>query len=163
MKETNENRARDYDIENMHSHIKGYESSAFEFTKNAPRKKRFELVCNVLIDSSIAELESITFQKDENDEGLTFDERTIQTLLLKENTLHLICEVPELERAYFLFNLGDKHKLFLLVLDRTRCDYVVYYDDRFYTRQDAEEFCKLLNEEYALQGRPEIKIIKQSS
>lgn len=142
--------------------LASYETAAhvlwtgFSFLDSIPKKERFEEVCKVLRYADFAELESVTFQKGIDGEGLTFDEKTIGTLL-KDNTLHALCHSAKVDHAYFLFNFNRRPAL--LIVEKTRGDVAVFYDFRLFERSTVLNFKKMIEEEYYAQTRKKFSVV----
>lgn len=153
-----QNRAADPDIENFGNTGK-LDVSGFSFEGNAKAIDRFITICEALANNSY--VKTITFQKDTNGEGLTFDSISIPTLLLQNDTLQMICKSSQVDRAYFLFTMpigGD----YLLVIEKTKCDSVLYYDSREFSENEARRFIEIIEEEAFDFKRQQFKLIRNN-
>ncbi|MGN0653560.1 MAG: hypothetical protein ACI4KD_01425 [Oscillospiraceae bacterium] len=153
-----ENKAIDYEIERF-SNVGCVEGNGFEFAKRNKGINKFKLICDTFARSR--DISTITFQKGINGEGLTFDENSIESLLLQDDTLSLICDHSSVDRAYFLFRQMTGIS-YLLIVEKTRCDSVIYYDKRELFEKDAGRLFSQLEDEYYSQQRKGFRLIKKT-
>lgn len=153
------NRARDKDLE-KYANTGFIESSAFKFSLSKKGKERFKVICETIVNNETFKLKTVTFQKGINGEGLTFDKDTIPSLLLQNDTLSLLCENSEVDRAYFLLELPTTEQ-FLLIVENSRCDCVIYYDVRELSFAGVTHLFSLIEDDYYSQQRQKtIHIVK---
>lgn len=153
-----ENRAYDKELEE-YDNVGVIDIEEFSFARGKKGTEKFRIICEAI--SKNPDVKTITFQNGTRDDGLTFDQFTKEQLLFKDDNLSVLCRSPRIDRAYFLFSMpvgGD----FLLVVEKSRCDSVCYYDKRECTEKEARRIIELIEEEAFKSTRRKIRVIKYS-
>lgn len=151
-----ENRAADKELE-LYENVGIIEGKGFDLAERKKGVEKFRDVCDIFSHSP--DVKTITFQNGTRDDGLTFDKATIETLLFMDNNLDLICRSNQTDRAYFLFEMpigGD----FLLVVEKSRCDSVCYYDKRECTETEARRIIEVIEEDAINATRHKFRLIR---
>lgn len=79
---------------------------------------------------------------------MAFDEEAIETLLLKDNNLEIVCLSPQIKKAFFLFEMPIDDDL-LLVIEKSKCDAAFYYDKRSYDEEEARRLFQMIKDDAA--------------
>lgn len=137
------NRARDSEIE-QYQNVRFVEGEQFPFADGLRGVKGFWAACNDLARNTF--VETMTFQLGQQDEGITFDSKTIEKVLLKNGNLRKICENSQIDRVYILLK-DDQLRTLLVVIEKKHGDSVIYYDRREYEEEEANTLFKWVENE----------------